>query len=109
MDQGSSSTKGALIGDEGRILNRIEIPVSSRGSGLRVEQDPEEIGSSVERVLSRLEEESPIDALGLTCQRSTCLLWDRETAEPLTPALSWRDRREAERVDALADHAAVVA
>lgn len=98
VDQGSSSTKGALVADGGEILDRAEIPISVRRDGLRVEHDPEEIGDSVERVLSRFADRGGIDAVGLACQRSTCLLWDRETGDPITPALSWRDRRTADEL-----------
>jgi glycerol kinase len=47
-------------------------------------------------------------AAGLACQRSTVVCWDRETGEPLAPALSWQDRRAAAAVAALAAHAARV-
>jgi glycerol kinase len=37
-----------------------------------------------------------IACLGLTNQRETVVFWDRETAEPLAPAIVWQDRRGAE-------------
>ena len=49
-----------------------------------------------------------IEALGIACQRSTCLIWERDTARPLTPALSWQDRSQAARVAEMADRAGLV-
>jgi glycerol kinase len=38
-------------------------------------------------------------AAGLSCQRSSCLLWNEKTGEPLSPVISWRDTRGAELID----------
>ena len=48
-------------------------------------------------------DEGPVAAIGLTCQRSTCLVWDRETGQALTPALSWQDTSQTVRAEALAN------
>lgn len=42
-----------------------------------------------------------ITALGLTVQRETCLLWDRNTGEPLHRAIVWQDRRTASKCEDL--------
>jgi glycerol kinase len=48
-------------------------------------------------------------AVGVTCQRSTCLLWERSTGRALTSAVSWRDSSAKELVEGLAQHAPEVA
>ena len=58
----------------------------------RVEQDPSEILDSVRRVVDRLVGE-PVTASGLATQRASVVCWDRRTGRPLTPVLSWQDRR----------------
>lgn len=42
-----------------------------------------------------------IDAIGITNQRETTVLWDRETGEPVTNAIVWQDRRTADICNAL--------
>ena len=109
IDQGSTSTKCALSDLEGGILDEISeaTPRSERDG--RIELDAERIADGVEGLLERLVHSAEVGAIGLTCQRSTCLIWDRETATALTPALSWQDTSQVERTRALAPHAKDVA
>jgi glycerol kinase len=82
-----------------------ELPLSFPRPGW-VEQDP---GAMVESALSVIREAlekaglSPADLLGfgLTNQRETVVLWERDTGKPLGPAIVWQDRRTAERCQAL--------
>jgi glycerol kinase len=101
VDQGSSSTKGALIDETGAVRARAEVKVSVRRERASVTHDPEELLASVLRVLAELEKERRPDAVALACQRSTCLVWERESGRPLTPALSWQDLSAAERAKEL--------
>ncbi len=116
IDQGSTATKAGLVSSSGEILRLAEAPVPVRRSGARAEHDPEAIWESIERAVAGLEigrggarQDGPVApvALALACQRSTCLLWERETGLALTPALSWQDTSTAERVEALASSPAV--
>ena len=109
IDQGSSSTKGAVVTASGERLEEISIPVATSAAGRSVHHDPEEILASVETALQRLLEAHPVSAIGLTCQRSTCLLWDKESGRALTPALSWQDTSQSDRLPALSAHAPTVA
>ncbi len=109
LDQGSTATKGALLDRRGRIVAQEEVPVDTRAEGERVELDAEALLAGVLQVLERCAREGEPDALALACQRSTCLLWEREGGRPLTPALSWQDRREAARVERLAHGSETVA
>ncbi len=68
--------------------------IGTRHDGERVEQDPLEILASVETALAELDSRGGgFDALGLCTQRSSCLLWERSTGAPLSPVISWQDRR----------------
>ena len=108
IDQGSTATKGALLTHQGEQRFETSLRVERRVAGLRVEHDPEALATGVETVLERLIAEGRVDAIGLTCQRSTCLVWERQSGKALTSALSWQDRSEAPRVEALAAHAGEV-
>ncbi len=64
-----------------------------------VEHDPEEIWRSVRSILSlTFKKISPgkIETVGITNQRETVVLWDRETGRPLHRAIVWQDRRTAD-------------
>lgn len=96
LDQGSGSTKGAVFDAEGRVLAQARVPISIVHDGDRVEHDPEEVWTSVERTLAELAAGAgPLSAIGLCVQRSSCLLWQRNGARPLSPVVSWQDRRHA--------------
>jgi glycerol kinase len=75
----------------------VTVPVATRRpSPERVEHDPDALVQSIHTALGRLLRGvnlSDVAAVGLACQRSTCLLWDARSGRPLTPALSWQDRR----------------
>jgi glycerol kinase len=112
IDQGSTRTKGALLDAAGQVVAEADRPVAACVDGVRVEHDPEEILAGVREVLAELRRAAPNgrpNALALACQRSTCLVWERASGRPLTPAVSWQDRRAASQVAALDDHAAEVA
>ncbi len=102
IDQGSSSTKALVISREGQMLfqtrRNLHPPLRE---GPRVEQDPLEILTSVKEVLDEaarfvFSSGVPILGAGLSCQRSSCLIWNERTGEPLSPVLSWRDSRGAD-------------
>lgn len=107
VDQGSSATKGAVFDAEGRVLATASVAVAHRTAGERLEQDPLALLGSVREVLARLSAAGPLAAFALACQRSTCLLWERDSGAPLTPALSWQDRGEAAAAAALEEEPGV--
>lgn len=107
VDQGSTQTKGALLDSAGRMLRLLTKPVEKRVEGERHEHDAGQIADDVEAILGTLLEDDRVACIGLTCQRSTCLLWDRQSGAPLGPARSWQDRSQSSRVDTLANGAKV--
>lgn len=107
IDQGSSSTKALVVDDVGSSLFAARRDLSPPfRQGPRVEQDPGEILRSVSEVLEEcmrhaLSRSIKVLGAGLSCQRSSCLLWDGTTGEPLSPVLSWRDTRGGALIDRL--------
>ncbi len=114
IDQGTTSSRVLLIDDAG-------VPVRSVAEDVAqiypqpgwVEHDASEIWLSVKRLLRRMVEMAGgpghVAALGITNQRETTVLWDRETGQPVHNAIVWQDRRTAEmcaglREEGLADH-----
>ncbi len=109
VDQGSTATKAALCDLSGRVYRRSEEATPTQVREGRIEVDAEAIAESVDRLLTPLLHEEPVGGIGMTCQRSTCLIWDRQSGHAMTPALSWQDTSQIERVDRLAAHAKDVA
>ena len=58
-------------------------------------------GVATEALASADLTERDIAAIGITNQRETTVLWDRETGEPVYNAIVWQDRRTADFCDAL--------
>jgi len=108
IDQGTTSSRTLVISQDGAILHaeQEEFPQIYPQDGW-VEHDPEAIWASVERTLRDcrdwcVENDHRPVAIGITNQRETTLVWDRETGECLYNAIVWQDRRTAARCRALA-------
>jgi len=95
IDQGTTGTTCLLVDEELTVHGRgyAELPQHFPQPGW-VEHDPHEIWESVERAREGLD---GYDAIAITNQRETTLLWDRTTGEPVQNAIVWQDRRTAER------------
>lgn len=61
----------------------------------RIEQDPHEILASIQAACAPLLERYPATIAGLDNQGESFLVWDRHDGTPLTPAISWQDKRGA--------------
>lgn len=107
IDQGTSSSRAVVYDGALDTLasSQEEFPQIYPRSGW-VEHDPEAIWQSVENVVRKALAESSIDkgqlaGIGITNQRETTVVWDRETGEPVMNAIVWQDRRTAADCDAL--------
>lgn len=107
IDQGTTGTKVIIFDHDAQIksLAYSEFTQHYPHAGW-VEHDANEIRQScfqlVERALSQSNiEANEIKAIGITNQRETVVLWDRETGEPVARAIVWQDRRTAEICDEL--------
>jgi glycerol kinase len=106
IDQGTSATKALLLCPERGLLGQGSAPVHPRPTvDGGIEQEPLELLDSVllagRQALAAAGE--PAGAIGLANQGETVLAWDLGTGEPLSPAISWQDRRAAAVCDRLAD------
>ena len=98
IDQGTTSTRAMAFALDGTKLAEAQLEFAQHypRDGW-VEHDPEEIWTKTlavgREVLKRI---GVPDAIGITNQRETTLLWDRKTGKPLYNAIVWQDRRGAE-------------
>jgi glycerol kinase len=112
LDQGTTSSRAILFGHDGNIVGvaQHEFNQIYPDTG-RVEHDPFEILtsqlSSAIEVLGRTDvRPSDVVALGITNQRETTIVWDRESGKPIYNAIVWQDRRGAPLCRKLADDGA---
>jgi glycerol kinase len=103
LDQGTTSSRSILFGKDGNILAQAQREFKQiYPQGGWVEHDPYDIltsqMSSVVEVLGKAGVRArDLAAIGITNQRETTIIWDRETGKPVYNAIVWQDRRTAER------------
>ena len=107
LDQGTTSSRAMLMTEDGRVHGIAQRPFQQffPKPGW-VEHDPLEIWSSqagvMGEVLARVGvTASSIAAVGITNQRETTILWDRNSGEPVHNAIVWQDRRTSGFCDEL--------
>ncbi len=109
LDQGTTSSRCILFDENKKIVwsEQEEFPQHFPKAGW-VEHDPMDILHSSLRVMHasvvRLREfdpEAQVRAIGITNQRETVVVWDRESGKPLAPAIVWQCRRTADAMEAL--------
>ena len=107
LDQGTTSSRAILFNHDGEIVktSQKEFTQHFPQSGW-VEHDPNDIWSSQMSVAAEVIAKSGISgrdvaAIGITNQRETTIVWDRETSEPIYNAIVWQDRRTAKYCDQL--------
>ncbi|HEX5732628.1 MAG TPA: glycerol kinase GlpK [Blastocatellia bacterium] len=107
LDQGTTSSRAILFDREGRPVHiaQQEFEQLYPQPGW-VEHRPEDIWSSQLSAARRVLAESKarpdqIAAIGITNQRETAIIWDRQTGEPIHNAIVWQCRRTADTCDQL--------
>ena len=102
LDQGTTSSRSIIFGRDGRIVASAqqEFPQLYPQPG-HVEHDPEAIwDSQLQTARSALAQAgltaADIAAVGVTNQRETTILWDRQTGRPVANAIVWQSRITAE-------------
>lgn len=105
IDQGTTGSTCLVFSADGRVAGRgyREIPQHYPRSGW-VEHDADDLlRCTVEAVREAIESAGVVpDAIGITNQRETVVLWERESGEPVGRAIVWQDRRTAARCAELA-------
>ena len=109
IDQGTTSSRGVVFDKNYEIVSigQKEFTQFFPDSGW-VEHDPEEIWmSTLESCHSAIKESkidpSQIRAVGITNQRETTVVWDKETGKPIYNAIVWQDRRTSDQCQNLKD------
>lgn len=107
IDQGTTSSRALLLDAAYRVVGSAqqEFRQIYPASGW-VEHDPEEIWRTVVKTCKGAIADAKADiadvaAIGITNQRETTLIWDRETGEAVHNAIVWQDRRTADVTGAL--------
>ena len=99
IDQGTTSSRAVIFNENYEIVSigQKEFTQFFPNSGW-VEHDPEEIWiTTLESCKSAIKESkikpNQIEAIGITNQRETTVIWDKETGKPIYNAIVWQDRR----------------
>jgi glycerol kinase len=107
LDQGTTSSRAIVFGHDGRAVASAqqEFPQIFPGPG-HVEHDPEAIWSSQLAVARQALKKAgagaaDVAAIGITNQRETTVLWDRQTGKPVANAIVWQSRITAPICEAL--------
>jgi glycerol kinase len=102
LDQGTTSSRAILFNHAGEIVDQSQMEFKQYFPQPGwVEHDPLEIWSSVLSVISQVLSKKGISskqiaAVGITNQRETTVVWDKNTGEPIHKAIVWQSRQTAE-------------
>jgi glycerol kinase len=102
LDQGTTSSRAILFDEQARIVakSQREFQQHYPQAGW-VEHDPVEILQTQREVMREAVRDAQIPladlmGIGITNQRETTIVWDRQSGEPIHNAIVWQDRRTAE-------------
>ena len=109
LDQGTSSTRFMIFNEEGAVLGQHQLEhkqILPRPGW--VEHDAWEIWERTVEVISESLRKSGISGkdlvgIGITNQRETTVIWDKQTGKPLHNAIVWQDTRTQEFLDNFSD------
>ena len=107
LDQGTTSSRAIIYNHDGEIVatSQKDFEQIFPQPGW-VEHDPHEIWYTQSSVAAESVAKSNLDgtniaAIGITNQRETTIVWNRETGEPVYNAIVWQDRRTSKYCDSL--------
>jgi glycerol kinase len=108
LDQGGHASRALVIDCHGDIRAQAFTAINTIRSGDRVEHDPLELLDSLRSAADAAVRQLGGDAkrlvaAGLATQRSSIVCWDRRSAVPLTPVLSWQDTRASQWLEGFAE------
>src|SRR6266508_3187125 len=109
VDAGTTGVTALVVAEDGAVRAKgyREFPQSFPRPGW-VEHDPDDwwtafLEAAGEALLAAGVEAAGLAAIGITNQRETTVLWERDTLRPVHPAIVWQDRRTAPACDVLRD------
>ncbi|TYC64337.1 glycerol kinase [Rhodobacterales bacterium] len=99
IDQGTTSTRCLVIENNAswRVAGSLRHAQRHPGPG-HVEHDPEELLGNIRKLLSQA---GSVDAIAIANQGESCLAWDAETGDALSPVIVWQDARTAAALKSL--------
>ena len=102
IDQGTTQTTAVIVNERGEMLdkNSAQLPARFPQAGW-VEQDPLDIVRTVREACAPLLDKYDVTAAGFDNQGETFVVWDKDTGEPVTPAIVWQDTRGQSVCEAL--------
>ena len=95
IDVGTSSVRASIVTPDASVshIHRRTVLPSTPSPGF-VELDASALAEVVLEVSrAALAAAGPVAAVGITTQRSTTIVWDRQTGEPVGPGIGWQDQR----------------
>lgn len=101
IDQGTTSTRAIIFSPESRIIAVAQQEFSQHyPQDGWVEHDPEDIWRTTvvvcrEAISAAIAKGARIEAIGVTNQRETTIVWDKSTGQAIYNAIVWQDRRTA--------------
>jgi glycerol kinase len=103
LDQGGHASRAMVFDKHGKILASAERHIATQRMGnAKVEHSPtallRSLQDAAEAALKALPSGTEITAAALATQRSSIACWDRASGKPLSPVISWQDRRAARQV-----------
>lgn len=114
LDQGGHASRAIVFDNAGRQVAQAFAPINTRNEGAdRVEHDALDILQSLRTVIDDVAQFLGADidrvqAAGLATQRSSIVCWHAESGAPLSPVLSWQDRRNEALIASLKPHYAEI-
>ncbi|MCU1430037.1 MAG: glycerol kinase [Actinomycetia bacterium] len=95
IDAGTSGVRAAVVREDGSFVTDIarEVLPSSPAGGLVEFDAAEYAAAALDVARAALERSGPVDAVGISNQRASTVVWDRATGVPVGPALGWQDLR----------------
>lgn len=102
IDQGTTSSRAIVFNKNGEIVKTAQQEFTQiYPQPGWVEHNPAEIWETQLKVAREASDGYNIAAIGITNQRETTIVWDKETGEPIHNAIVWQDRRTARFCDEL--------
>ncbi len=103
IDQGTTQTTAVIVNEHGEMIekNSSQLPARFPQAGW-VEQDPADVVRTVKEACAPLLDKYEIAAVGFDNQGETFIVWDKDSGEPVTPAIVWQDTRGQSVCDFLA-------
>jgi glycerol kinase len=94
IDQGTTQTTAVIVNELGEMMekNSAQLPARFPQAGW-VEQEPADIVRTVKEACAPLLDKYEISAVGFDNQGETFVVWNKDTGEPVTPAIVWQDTR----------------